>query len=167
MKELLILWCSTTGGSEQLARAAERAALGLAQDDPQLRVICLHADEASPEILLDADAYLFAMPEHLGSMSGTMKSLFDRCYYPLLGKLNGRPYAVVICAGTDGSGSARQAERIATGWRLRKVAEPLIVLTHAQTEEAILAPKVLQPASLQSAADLGALLAAGLSAGLW
>ena len=35
-------------------------------------------------------------------------------------------------------GAARQLARIATGWRLRAVAEPLIVCTHAQTPEAIL-----------------------------
>ena len=48
-----------------------------------------------------------------------MKEMFDRCYYPCLGKLEGRPYATIICAGSDGENAQRQLDRIATGWRLR------------------------------------------------
>ena len=41
----------------------------------------------------------------------------------------------IICAGSDGHNTARQITRIATGWRLRSIAEPLIVCTRAQTPE--------------------------------
>ncbi len=49
-----------------------------------------------------------------------LKDFFDRCYYPALGPSNGRPYACLVCAGSDGSGAVRQIERIATGWRLKR-----------------------------------------------
>ena len=107
------------------------------------------------------------MPEMLGSMAGAMKDLFDRTYYPLLGRLEGRPYALVVCAGSDGSGAVRQLERIVTGWRLRRVAEPLIVCTHAQTPEAIAAPKVMTTEALEAAAVLGQSLATGVALGIW
>ncbi len=81
--------------------------------------------------------------------------------------MNGRPYAVMICAGSDGSNAARQIERIATGWRLRRVAEPLIICTHAQTPEAIAAPKVIAEADLARCRELGAALAAGLAIGMF
>ncbi len=77
--------------------------------------------------------------------------------------LNGRPYATLICAGSDGSNAARQIERIATGWRLREVAPPLIVCTHAQTPEEILKPKQISAAELARCQDLGATIAAGLA----
>ena len=96
---------------------------------------------AGPADLLSADGYVFATPENLASMSGRMKDFFDRTYYPVLGRIEGRPYGVMVCAGSDGRNAARQIERIATGWRLRAIAEPLIVCTHAETPEAILAPK--------------------------
>ena len=96
-----------------------------------------------------------------------MKAFFDRCYYPALDALNGRPYATIVCAGSDGHGAIRQIERIATGWRLRRVAEPLLVVTGAQTPESILAPKSIAAAELERAAQLGATLAAGASMGLW
>lgn len=125
----------------------------------------LEATEAQWQDLLDASGYLFCAPENLATLSGAMKEFFDRCYYPVLGRIAGRPYAQMICAGSDGEGAARQLARIATGWRLREVQSPLIVCTHAQTPEAILADKVIAPDDLARCAELGAALGAGLAMG--
>jgi len=85
----------------------------------------------------------------------------------VLDRVNGRPYASLICAGSDGHNAARQIERIATGWRLKAVAEPLIVCTHAQTPEAILAPKQIAPEQLERCRALGEAMAAGLALGVF
>ena len=161
MKSLLIVYHSRTGGTAQMAEAAALAAR--AEGETRL----LQAHEAGPEDVLAADGYIFAAPENLATMSGLMKEFFDRCYYPVLEHIEGRPYAVMICAGSDGEGAARQMARICTGWRLRAVAEPLIIRTGAQTPEAILAPKTLAPADLARCAELGAALSAGLAAGVF
>lgn len=163
MKTLLIVHHSATGGTRAMADAAAQAA----RAEPDVAVRCLHAAEARPGDVLDAAAYLFATPENLGSMAGLMKDFFDRCYYAALDRVNGRAYAILVCAGSDGQGAVRQIERIATGWRLKAVAEPLIVVTRAQTPEAILAPKVIAPGDLARCAERGGLLAAGLAAGLF
>ena len=146
-----------------MAQAAQRGAMRA----EGLRVRLLRARDANPDDLLAAQAYLFAMPENLAAIAGEMKEFFDRCYYPVLERLNGRPYALLVCAGSDGSNAVRQAERIATGWRLRKVAESLIVCTHAQTPEAILAPKTIAPVDLQACEDMGEALGTGLTMGLF
>jgi multimeric flavodoxin WrbA len=96
-----------------------------------------------------------------------MKDFFDRTYYPALDHLSGRPYATLICAGSDGHNAARQVARIATGWRLKAMADPLIVCTHAQTPEAILAPKVISSDDLARCEELGAFFAAGMSIGVF
>jgi multimeric flavodoxin WrbA len=127
----------------------------------------LHAAEAGPQDVLAADGYLFATPENLAAISGQLKDFFDRCYYPVLDRVNGRPYASLVCAGSDGSNAARQMARIAIGWRLKAVAEPLIVCTHAQTPEAILAPKHIGADDLERCRALGEALAAGLSLGVF
>lgn len=160
---LLIVFHSRTGGAQQMAQAAQAGA----QQEADVSVRLLPAQQAQPEDVLAAHGYLFACPENLASMSGQMKEFFDRCYYPVLGQVAARPYASLICAGSDGSGAARQMARIATGWRLRAVAEPLIVCTHAQTPEAIAAPKHLAPAELAACRDLGQALAAGLALGIF
>jgi multimeric flavodoxin WrbA len=96
-----------------------------------------------------------------------MKSFFDRCYYPCLGALNGRPYAMIVCAGSDGTNAVAQAERIASGWRLRQIASSFIMCTHAQTQEAILAAKTIAKVDLSAAADLGEQIATGLQMGIY
>jgi multimeric flavodoxin WrbA len=100
-------------------------------------------------------------------MSGAMKEMFDRCYYPLLGALNGRPYAAIIAAGSDGHGAAAQLARIATGWRLRPVAESLIVTLGAQRAEEIAAPKTVPGAGLAAAGEVGGRLSAGIAWGIY
>src|SRR5215469_7626402 len=122
---------------------AQAAAAG-AKRETGVNVLLEPAATAGPQTLLECDGYLFACPENLAAMSGVMKDFFDRSYYPVLDRIQGRPYAALICAGSDGSNAARQLERIATGWRLKAIAAPLIVCTHAQTPEQILADKQIE-----------------------
>ncbi|WP_428487789.1 flavodoxin family protein [Rhodopila sp.] len=163
MKTLLIVFHSMTGGTRQMAQAAEQGA----SDEAAVAVRLVGATEAGAADVLAADGYIFATPENLASMAGRMKDFFDRTYYPVLDRINGRPYATLICAGSDGENTARQIARIATGWRLRAVADPVIVCTRAQTAEAILAPKVLDEADLARCLELGAAMAGGLAAGIF
>ena len=163
MKRLLIVHHSMTGGTRQMAAAAADAA----RDRGEVDVSSLTAAEAGPDELIAADGYVFATPENLAAIAGVMKDFLDRSYYPALGRIEGRPYATMVCAGSDGDNAARQIARIATGWRLRAVAEPLIVCTHAQTPEAILAPKTIGPVDLDRCRELGAAMAAGLALGVF
>jgi NADPH-dependent FMN reductase len=163
MKRLAIIWDSMTGGSQALALAAAEGARG----NPDVEVRLVAARDAQASALVEADGYLFVFPENLAAISGVMKAFFDRAYYPCLGQIEGRPYAVNVCAGSDGSNAVRQVERIATGWRLKRVADSMIVCTHAQTPEAILATKVIRPANLSAARDLGAAMAEGLALGVF
>jgi multimeric flavodoxin WrbA len=169
-RRLLIVWWSMTGGSRQLAEAAARGAreaLLEAEAAADIEVVVLPADKASPEDVLAASGLIVSTPENLASMAGMMKDFFDRCWYAVLDHVNGRPFSAIVCAGSDGQGALRQLERFATGWRLRTVAQPLLVITHAQTPEAILAPKTIEATDLARAAELGATVAAGLAVGLW
>lgn len=145
---------------------AQAATTG-ARREPGVEVRLEAAAAAGPQALLEADGYLFACPENLASMSGMMKDFFDRTYYPVLERIQGRPYATMICAGSDGTQAARQIERIATGWRLRCIAPSLIACVHAQTPEEILKPKVIGAADLARCEELGATLAAGLDLGIF
>ena len=159
MKQLLIIFHSITGGSEQLAQAVAQGA----RTEPEIEVILRQAQHVQPEQLLTASGYIFIAPEMLGSLSGMMKDFFDRTYYQVLDELNGRPYAALICAGSDGQGALRQLEKIATGWRLKKVAEAKVVLTNAQTKEQILQTKIIDQDSLKASAELGAFFASALA----
>jgi multimeric flavodoxin WrbA len=163
MARLLVIWWSMTGGTHQLARAA---ALG-ARGEPQVQTLMRRCDRVDSSMILAADALLIACPEMLGSAAGKMKDMFDRIYYDALGPVAGRPYGLIVCAGSDGTGAIRQIDRIMLGWRMRRVAEPMRVVVGAQTPEAIAAEKRIDPAALAQAKELGAGLAAGLALGLW
>ena len=158
---LLIVYHSKTGGSRQMATAAAEAA----KDEAPTTLKPAH--QAGPEDLLEADGYIFCAPENLAAIAGVMKDFYDRCYYPVLGRIEGRPYAQMVCAGSDGQNAARQTARIAQGWRLRPVQPPLIVCTHAQTPEAILAEKTIPEDQLALCRELGAAMGAGLSMGVF
>ncbi|KRG64440.1 flavodoxin [Stenotrophomonas humi] len=164
-RRLLVVWHSFTGATRALAEALAGAARKEGAD--ALQVTLLHAADAGADDVLGADAVVFATPETLASISGAMKDFFDRNYYPLLGRCEGKPYALLVCAGSDGRPTIAQLQRIATGLRLREVAEPVLVCTHAQTPEAITAAKLLPEAELERARELGALLAAGLALGIF
>ncbi|OWT53609.1 flavodoxin family protein [Candidimonas nitroreducens] len=166
-KTLLIVWHSRTGAALQMARAARRGAQAVAQElqadiqaGPHLRILFRAAARARPADVLAADGILFSAPENLAALSGAMKEFFDRCYYPVLDRINGRPYALMISAGSDGASAVRQAERICTGWRLTSIAPALIVCTHAQTPERIAAPKRITADDRARCETLGGTLAA-------
>jgi len=161
MPHLLIVYHSRTQGARQMAEAAAAAAR------EEIHTSLKPAAEAGPDDLLAAGGYLFSAPENLAALSGVMKDFFDRCYYPVLGRIEGRAYAQMVCAGSDGENAARQTARIATGWRLRNVQPPLIVCTHAQTPEAILAPKTIPETELARCRELGAAMGAGLALGVY
>lgn len=159
---LLILWHSRTGGARAMAQAAFE---GACEDDGAARL--LTAAEAQPADILSARGYLFVCPENLGALTGEMKEFFDRTYYPLLGRIEGRAYATAIAAGSAGQGAQAQIDRIVTGWRLRRVAPPLIANFAAQTAEEIAAPKTATPQVLAQCRELGHALSTGLTLGIF
>lgn len=161
MAQLLIVYHSKTGGARQMAEAAAAAAR------EETETILKRAEKAGPEDLLGADGYIFAAPENLAAIAGVMKDFYDRCYYPVLGRIEGRPYAQMVCAGSDGENAVRQTARITQGWRLKIAQEPIIICTHAQTPEKILAEKTIPEDDLARCRELGAAMASGLAMGVF
>ena len=163
MSTLLIVYHSMTGGTLQMAQAAAAGA----RSEPACECRCCAPTRRRRADVLRRRRVHIRDPENLAAMSGKMKDFFDRTYYAALDRLNGRPYATLICAGSDGRNAAQQIERIATGWRLRPIADPIIVCTHAQTPEEILRPKHIAEQDLRSCEALGATMAAGIAMGIF
>ena len=111
--------------------------------------------EAGPEDVLAADALVLGTPENFGYMSGMMKDFLERVFYECEGKIEGRPWALLVSAGQDGAGAINSIERIVTGLRLKKVREPILAL------------KEVTPELLKECEELGTALAAGLAMGVY
>jgi multimeric flavodoxin WrbA len=163
MKRLHIIWHSRTGASAQIVQAI----LQLLTSDSLIEVRAFEAKFATAHTMLAADGLLFLAPENLGSLSGAMKEFFDQNYYACLDGCNGKAYASVIVAGSDGQGAERQLDRICVGLRLRRVVESLIVITHAQSAAQIAAPKKLSHEQIAPALTLAQTLAEGLKLGIF
>ncbi len=151
MKTLLIVY--HTGGVKT-AQMAEAVARG-ARAEAGVNVVLKRCAEAGPEDLLGADGLILGTPENFGYLSGMMKDFLERVFYVCEGKVNGRPWALVVSAGQDGSGAVNSVERIVTGLRMEKRAEPIVAL------------KDVTPEVLASCEELGAAFAAGLAMGVF
>ena len=158
MKVLLIVWHSQFGGTAQMAVAARDGARTIAEVDVEYR----EARDANVADLLRCDALLVATSENFGSLAGMTKDFFERVYYPCEHGVEGKPYSVLVCAGTDGTGAMFQTDRIATGLKLRKV-HPGIVYKSGVTAQAHVVPDEI----LAQCTELGATLAAGVAAGIY
>jgi multimeric flavodoxin WrbA len=150
VKTLLIVY--HTGGAKTalMAEAVERGA----KTEHGVRVVVKRCADAGPEDVLGADGLILGTPENFGYMSGMMKDFLERIFYPCEGRIAGRPWALFVGAGQDGTGAVSSVERIVTGLRLKKVGEPLVVV------------KDLQPAQVAALEELGATFAAGLALGV-
>lgn len=146
MKRLLIVYHSQAGHTERLAQAVLRGAARHDAIESRLQ----RAFDTGLADLLACDGVIFASAEYNGYMSGALKDFFDRTYEPARGHVTHKPYAVVVSAGNDGTFANQYIERIARGYELKRVAEPVIVVGE------------VTPDAEARCEELGELLSAGL-----
>ncbi len=154
MKTLLVVAHCPSENTAALRDALLEGAAEVAADGG-IQMICKTPFETGPRDVLSADGIVLGTTENLGYMSGALKDFFDRIYYPCLEETQGRPYALWIRAGHDGTGTRRAVESITTGLRWRAVTEP------------VLCRGAYDPAFAPRCRELGQLMAAGLEAGVF
>ncbi len=152
-KHLLIVYHSQSGSTSRMAEAVIRGANNSDIENVEVRV--RDALDATPDDVLWADGYIFGTPENFGYMSGALKYFFDRIYYACLDKVGGRPYALFVRAGNDGSGALSSISRIVTGLAIKEVQEPVLIAGD------------FDESRLPECEELGMALAAGLEAGVF
>jgi multimeric flavodoxin WrbA len=148
---LLIVFHSQSGNTERLACAVEEGALSV----ESVNVRRMPASRVLAEDLRKSRALVICSPEYFGYMAGAVKDLFDRTYEELKEITVGKPYAVVISAGNDGTGALSSIERILRGYHFKKVQESIICKG-----------EVVSP-SLAQCHELGKTLAAGIDLGIY
>lgn len=152
-KHLLIVYHSQSGTTTRMADAVIEGARHPDIDEVDVRVMT--ALEADAGDLQWADAFILGTPENFGYMSGAIKYFLDRVYYPCEGKINGRPWAMFIRAGNDGSGAISSIRRILTGLAVREVQDPVLIAGD------------FDESRLDECRELGMTMAAGLAAGVF
>jgi multimeric flavodoxin WrbA len=157
-RRLLIVYHTQFGATAQMARAAHDGARSI----EDIETVLKRAADADVADVENASALIFATSENFGGMAGMIKDFLERTFYPCEGKLEGRPYALIVCAGTDGTGAVRDVDRVATGWRLRKV-HPELIYRSGLTAQRVVVPDEV----LAQCREIGATLAAGVGAGIY
>ena len=152
-KKLLIVYHTQSGTTSRMADAVIRGATDENVEDVDVRV--RPALEATSADLAWADGFILGTPENFGYMSGAMKYFLDRVYYDCEGKINGRPYALFVRAGNDGTGAISSMRRILTGLAVREVQEPVLIAGE------------FDETRLSECEELGLTMAAGLEAGIF
>lgn len=152
-KHLLIVFHSQSGSTRQMADAVCAGANSREVNNVEVRV--RDALEATSDDLLWADGLILGTPENFGYMSGALKVFLDRVYYDCLDRIGGRPYALFVRAGNDGSGAISSVARILHGLSLRQVQEPVLIAGE------------FDPSRLAECEALGQAMAAGLEAGIF
>jgi multimeric flavodoxin WrbA len=152
-KHLLIVYHSQSGTTTQMADAVIRGARspGIANVDVRIRT----ALDAMAEDLLWSDGFILGTPENFGYMSGAMKYFLDRSFYECVDRIDGRPYALFVRAGNDGTGAIGSLRRILKGLAVREVQDPVLIAGK------------FDAARLVECEELGMTLAAGLEAGVF
>jgi len=155
MARILIVYHSQTGHTEEMARAVADGARSIENTEVTLK----RAGETTLEDLTAADGLAVGTPENFGYMSGMLKDFFDRTFYLSQEKARDRvfrkPYVVFISAGNDGTGALTSIERIALGYKFKKVFDPVISKGKLTAE------------ALEKCRELGQVLAAGCEAGIY
>ena len=152
-KNLLIVFHTQSGTTSKMADAVIAGATSDDVDGVSVRV--KSALEADADDLLWCDGFLLGTPENFGYMSGAMKYFLDRSFYLCEGKINGKPFALFVRAGNDGSGAINSMRRILSGLSVREVQEPVLIAGEFNEER------------LAECEELGLTLAAGLEAGVF
>lgn len=150
-KNLLIIYHSQKGHTEQLARACMQGA----EQENDISIRFQRAFETYLEDILWADGLIIATPEYFGNMSGAVKDFFDRTYYPAREQDVNLPYALIICCDNDGTGAERNIQTIATSYVLRKSLDTVIIKEKDIPEE------------IEKATELGQTFAAGICLGIF
>ena len=152
-KHLLIVFHSQSGTTGRMADAVIRGARN--PDVEGVEVRTRPALEATADDLLWCDGFILGTPENFGYMSGAMKYFLDRAFYACENQVNGKPWAMFVRAGNDGTGAISSIRRILTGLAVKEVQEPVLIA--GDFEEARLA----------ECEELGLTMAAGLEAGVF
>lgn len=150
---LLIVYHTQSGTTSRMADAVIAGARSDAVSGVEVRV--KSALDADADDLLWADGFILGTPENFGYMSGAMKYFLDRVYYDCENKVNGKPFALFVRAGNDGSGAISSMRRILTGLAVREVQQPVLIAGE------------FDESRLGECEELGLTLAAGLEAGVF
>lgn len=153
MCKIMVIFHSQSGHTQEMAKHVADGVLSI----DNVELVLKKAADATLNDLLQCDGLAVGSPEYFGYMSGMIKDFFDRTYEQARGRkeIFKKPYVVFVSAGNDGTQAVHQIERIALGYQLKKVYDPVVAVGELTEND------------LARCRELGQTLAAGCEAGIY
>jgi len=155
VKSLLIIAHTPSPNTVAMAEAI----LAGAQDElvENLDAKLVSPFDCDSEMVLASDALILFTTENFGYMSGALKDFFERIYYPCLAdskRNDAKPFAVMIKAGLDGTGTQVSVSKIITGLNWKPIQDTIICKGNFESN------------FIEQCQNLGLTIAASLDAGI-
>lgn len=119
MATVLVVYHSMGGNTKAMAEAIAEGARSVSGTQVLVRT----GLDAGVEDLLGCDAVALGSPDYFSYIAGGLKDFFDRTYYPVQGKVTGKPYLAFGSAGGPPATVIGCIERIAQAFKLTEAAD--------------------------------------------
>jgi multimeric flavodoxin WrbA len=152
-KSLLIIAHTPSPNTIKMAEAMLAGANDITVENVTVKL--MSPFDCDSDAVLRSDALILFTTENFGYMSGALKDFFERVYYPCLSDAkhnDAKPFALVIKAGLDGTGTEISVSKITAGLKWRQV-QPTIICKGD-----------FEPGFVEQCRDIGLTIAASLEA---
>lgn len=120
MKNILIIYHSQSGNTEEMAKAVSE---GVSASGA--KVTLKKAADANDKDLLDCDVVIIGTPNYFSYMAGMVKDFFDRAWPTVRDKMADKPYAVFGSYGGGGTVAIETVEKICNNMQMKEIHEPV------------------------------------------
>jgi flavorubredoxin len=120
MSKVLIIYHSQSGNTEAMAKAVSEGARSAGAT-----VTLKKAATAVAEDLMNCGVVVFGTPNFFSYEAGMIKDFFDRTYFALKGKVDGKPYAVFGSYGGGGEMALASLCKLCDSTGLKKAADSI------------------------------------------
>jgi len=145
MVQVLVLYYSTTGNTESLAKAVADGARTVAQ------VVVKRVDYATVQDFISSDAIAFGSPNYFGYMAGQMKDYFDKAW-SVRSLVGGKLAAAFTSGGGSSNAALLSLENMMNSFKLQKAVDG-VVSSRKPTEQDLEKCKALGIALAEAAIE--------------
>jgi len=129
MAKVLIIYHSQSGNTGKMAQAVYDGALSA-----DATVSLKKAADANADDLLGCDAVIMGTPNYFGYEAGMIKDFFDRNFFAMKGKVDGKPYATFGSHGNGGVKAIESLNKLCDNLGLKKAVESVAALREPSSE---------------------------------
>ena len=123
MAKVLIIYHSKSGNTEKMAKAVQEGAASAGAT-----VTLKDAIKATADDMLNCDAVIMGTANYFSLLSGIVKDYFDRTFFTLKGKVDGKPYATFGSYGGGGTAAIESLNKLCDNLGLKQATDSTLFM---------------------------------------